>query len=149
MGELQFAAWSLAEELTKEAGALKPPVAEELRIKGGHEEGGALDGTGEAMELLHPTLQVGGGVLLEANLGLSGVIGLLVLQGAALGRHPMELEPEGAPGADAELLEPFFGKIPAEVAMKFPIGPIPWIPLAGAPNGQGGATVPGEEGHPG
>jgi len=73
----------------------------------------------------------------------------VVLQGAALGRHPMELEPEGAPGADAELLEPFFGKIPAEVAMKFPIGPIPWIPLAGAPNGQGGATVPGEEGHPG
>lgn len=101
------------------------------------------------MELIDSALEVGGSMLSHPSLGRGGIVGLLVVEGAALGGDAVELEAEGAPASHPQGLQVVLRQIPAQIPVEFPIGPIPWIALAGAPHRQGGGTVAAKEGHPG
>ena len=80
--------------------------------------------------------------------GGGGVVGLLFIQGAPLGRDPVQLEAKGAPAGDAAAHQLLLRQIPAEIAVEFPIGPIAGVAIAGTPHRQGGTAVPAKEGHP-
>ncbi|MFN5162757.1 MAG: hypothetical protein ACK5IA_12925, partial [Cyanobacteriota bacterium] len=68
VGELEVEVGALAKQFGQETGTFKPPVAEQLGVEGGHQQGGSLDRGGQAVELGQAPLQVGPGVL--ANLRL-------------------------------------------------------------------------------
>ena len=82
-------------------------------------------------------------------LGCDGwLVGLFLLERAALGRDPVQFQPQGPAAADAVAGEFGFGQVPAQVTVEFPVGAVAWIALAGAPHRQGGAAVAAEEGRP-
>jgi hypothetical protein len=90
----------LAEQGRQKLGPLKPPVAEEFGIEGRHQQGPPLHRAGQPRQLLGAALQVGGGVLFDARGGHGGLVGLLLVERAALGCHPVQLEPQGPAAGD-------------------------------------------------
>ena len=148
MDETHPCGGAAAEEFGQEARPLEPPVAEQLRIEGSHQQRVPLHGLSQGRKLGGTALQVGLGMGGHPQLGRSGVVGLLVVEGADPGGDPVELQAQGPAAADPGGLQLLLGQIPAQVAVEFPVGPITRIAPAGTPHRQGRLAVAAEEGHP-
>ena len=59
----------------------------------------------------------------------------------------MQFQAKGATAADSVLGQLGLGQIPAQVAVKFPVGPVARIALAGTPDRQGRIAVAAEKSH--
>ena len=138
----------LLEQLRQELGTFKPPMAKELRIKGGDQERSTFHRAAEVLQLLRPARQEVLGIALHGGGGLRRVVGLLGLEAALPAGDAMELEPKGARAGDAALLELLLGEIPAQIAVEFAVAGIAGVALPGTPDGQGRFAIPAEKGHP-
>ena len=80
VGEPHPRGGSLPEEFRQKAGPFEPPVPEQFRIEGGHQEGGAIDRGGQVVEQGRTALKVGSGVLDHPFGRAPGGIGLFLIE---------------------------------------------------------------------
>ena len=143
------AAGRLAEKGLQELGTLVPPVAKQLGVEGGHQQGTPGHGTGQPGQLGGAAGQVIPGVVGGEGAGGGGVVGLLAIKGAITAADPVQLQAQGSGAADAGSRQLLGIEIPAQVAVEFPVGRLARIAIAGTPNRQGGLAIAAEEGHAG
>ena len=146
-GETELSGGSLAEQFGQKRRPFKPPVAKQLSVKGSDQQRRSLDGGRQIVQLTGPTGEVIGGMLPHPQGGGGRFVGGLVLQLTGLGGHPMQFQAQGATAADTVFGQLGLGQIPAQVAVKFPVGPVARIALAGTPYRQGRIAVAAEKSH--
>ena len=121
---------SLAEQFGEKGWAFKPPMAEELCIKGCDQERLRVHDVVQLRELQAATLQIVTRMaphLLSRPLRLVGLFGLE--RGTVIG-DGVQFESEGPGLVQPERFQLLQRQIPAEVAVKFPVGRMAGIPVA-------------------